>query len=145
MLIHIIFLNSRKGSKNASSYVAPPPSLRSHQYPNLHTNQRLIYCLLFCVYLRIFYSCNDVTVAGWAISTQAFDRLLWSLSREGSLSCHTYYGTGPRFKRSHPKDGQVQSPLITGHRHCRPSLTRFPMGNNMKLSMQDHYYMQFNL
>jgi hypothetical protein len=26
------------------------------------------------------------------------------LSREGSLSCHTYCDTGPRFIRSHPKD-----------------------------------------
>jgi hypothetical protein len=26
------------------------------------------------------------------------------LSREGTLSCHTYCDTGPRFKVSHPKD-----------------------------------------
>jgi hypothetical protein len=33
------------------------------------------------------------------------------LIREGSLSCHTYYDTGPRFLRSHPKD-----------RHLRPTV-----------------------
>jgi hypothetical protein len=35
------------------------------------------------------------------------------LSREGSLSCHTYCDTGPRFIRSHPKDRPIQSPLTT--------------------------------
>jgi hypothetical protein len=37
------------------------------------------------------------------------------LSREGSLSCHTYCDTGPRFIRSHPKD-----------RNPRPSGIRTP-------------------
>jgi hypothetical protein len=31
------------------------------------------------------------------------------LSREGSLSCHTYCDTGPRFIRSHPKDWALTS------------------------------------
>jgi hypothetical protein len=35
------------------------------------------------------------------------------LSREGSLSCHTCYDTGPRFFWSHPKDLSIQSPLTT--------------------------------
>jgi hypothetical protein len=32
------------------------------------------------------------------------------LSREGSLSCHTYCDTGPRFIRSHPKTGTRHVP-----------------------------------
>jgi hypothetical protein len=35
------------------------------------------------------------------------------LSREGSLSCHTYCDTGPRVFRSHPKNRPIQSPLTT--------------------------------
>jgi hypothetical protein len=35
------------------------------------------------------------------------------LSREGSLSCHTYCDTGPRFFLSHPKDHHNQLPLTT--------------------------------
>jgi hypothetical protein len=31
----------------------------------------------------------------------------------GSLSCHNYCDTGPRFFRSHPKDRPIQSPLTT--------------------------------
>jgi hypothetical protein len=34
----------------------------------------------------------------------AYARLSGFLSRKGSLSCHTYFDTGPRFFRSHPKD-----------------------------------------
>jgi hypothetical protein len=34
----------------------------------------------------------------------AYARRSGPLSREGSLSCHTYCDTGPRFKRSHPKE-----------------------------------------
>jgi hypothetical protein len=41
----------------------------------------------------------------------AYARRSGPLSREGSLSCHTYCDTGPRFIRSHPKD-----------RHPRPTL-----------------------
>jgi hypothetical protein len=35
------------------------------------------------------------------------------LSREGSLSCHTYCDTGPPFFQSHPKDRPIQLPLTT--------------------------------
>ena len=35
------------------------------------------------------------------------------LSREGSLSCHTYCDTLPPVFRSHPKDLPIQSPLMT--------------------------------
>jgi hypothetical protein len=41
----------------------------------------------------------------------AYARRSGPLSREGSLSCHTYCDTGPQFIRSHPKD-----------RHPRPTL-----------------------
>jgi hypothetical protein len=43
----------------------------------------------------------------------AYARRPGLLSREGSLSCHTYCDTGPRFFRSHPKDCPIQSPLTT--------------------------------
>jgi hypothetical protein len=43
----------------------------------------------------------------------AYARRWRPLSREGSLSCHTYCDTGPRFFRSHPKDHPIQSPLTT--------------------------------
>jgi hypothetical protein len=35
------------------------------------------------------------------------------LSREGSLSCHTCYETGPWFVRSHPKNHPILSPPTT--------------------------------
>jgi hypothetical protein len=41
----------------------------------------------------------------------AYARRSGPLSREGSLSCHTYCDTGPRFIRSYPKD-----------RHPRPTV-----------------------
>jgi hypothetical protein len=41
----------------------------------------------------------------------AYTRHSGPLSREGSLSCHTYCDMGPRFIRSHPKD-----------RHLRPTV-----------------------
>jgi hypothetical protein len=41
----------------------------------------------------------------------AYARRSGPLSREGSLSCHTYCDTGPRFIRSHSKD-----------RHLRPTV-----------------------
>jgi hypothetical protein len=37
---------------------------------------------------------------------------LWA-GIKGSLLCHTYCDTGPRFLRSHPKDRPIQSPLTT--------------------------------
>ena len=44
---------------------------------------------------------------------KAFAGLLRPFSREGSLSCHTCFDTGPRFSRSHQKDGAVFSPHTT--------------------------------
>ena len=44
---------------------------------------------------------------------QAYARRSGPLSREGSLSCHTCFDTGPQFSRSHPKDRPIQSPFTT--------------------------------
>ena len=38
---------------------------------------------------------------------KAFAGLLQPFSREGSLSCHTCFDTGPRFSRTHQKDRPV--------------------------------------
>jgi hypothetical protein len=43
----------------------------------------------------------------------AYARHSRRLSREGSLSCHTWCDTVPRFFRSHPNDQRILSPLTT--------------------------------
>jgi hypothetical protein len=45
-----------------------------------------------------------VTIAGDRVANLGLSRRSGPLSREGSLSCHTYCDTGPRFIPSHPKD-----------------------------------------
>jgi hypothetical protein len=50
------------------------------------------------------------------------------LSREGSLSCHTYCDTDPRFFRSHPKDRPIQSLLTTHERMWRMYSNSDPHG-----------------
>jgi hypothetical protein len=54
---------------------------------------------------------SPLPVKGCKIS--AYARHSGPLSREGSLSCHTYCDMGLRFFRSHPKDRPIQSPLTT--------------------------------
>jgi hypothetical protein len=64
-----------------------------------------------CVRL-FFYSHTGNFLAIWWLSPLpvtglhilAYARRSGPLSREGSLSCHTYCDTGPWFIRSHPKD-----------------------------------------
>jgi hypothetical protein len=64
-----------------------------------------------CVRL-FFYSHTGNLLAIWLLSPLlvtrlhilAYARRSGPLSREGSLSCHTYYDTGPCFIQSHPKD-----------------------------------------
>jgi hypothetical protein len=50
---------------------------------------------------------GDVTIAGEGLQNLGLCSALRPLSREGSLSCHTCCDTGPRFFRSHPKDGPI--------------------------------------
>jgi hypothetical protein len=51
------------------------------------------------------YSCTSNFSAIWRLSPLPVTGLCSApLRREGSLSCHTYCDTGPRFIRSHPKD-----------------------------------------
>ena len=63
---------------------------------------------------RIFHFYGDITINGeWL---QKFRPMLGAQglwAGRGSLSCHTYYDTGPRFFRPHPKDCHNQSPLTT--------------------------------
>jgi hypothetical protein len=58
---------------------------------------------------RIFHLYGDVTIAGEGLQNLG----LCSLSREGSLSCHTCCDRGSWFFRSHSKDGPIWSPLKT--------------------------------
>jgi hypothetical protein len=69
----------------------------------------LIDYILFYVPLKIFHLYGDVTIAGERLHA----RRSGPLSMVGSLSCHSYCDTGPRFFRSHPKDRPFQSPLTT--------------------------------
>jgi hypothetical protein len=56
----------------------------------------------------------------------AYARRSGPLSMVESLSCHTYCDTGPRFKRSHPKDRHVhptvgfEPPTQGSSDHCAP-------------------------
>jgi hypothetical protein len=79
----------------------------------MHLIDRLIvYSFTSCS--RIFHLYGDVTMTGEGLQNLGLDaRRSGPLSREGSLSCHTYCETGPRFFRSHPKDCPIQSPVMT--------------------------------
>jgi hypothetical protein len=72
-----------------------------------------VVCLF--VYLQLqeqFFSyLAVVTIPGDRAANFGLCSALRLLSREGSLSCHTYCDIGPRFIRSHPKD-----------RHPRPTV-----------------------
>jgi hypothetical protein len=56
---------------------------------------------------------SPLPVKGCKINTYA--RRSRSLSREGSLSCHTCCDTEPRFSRPYPKDCSILS-LLTTHK-----------------------------
>jgi hypothetical protein len=64
---------------------------------------------------RIFhYIYGDVTFTGEGMQTIGLCSALRTFEQGGgSLSCHTYCDTGPRFFRSHPKQSPIQSPLTT--------------------------------
>jgi hypothetical protein len=49
----------------------------------------------------------------WRLQNLGLCSALKAFKQGGSLSCHTYCDTGPRFFRSHPKDSPNQSPLTT--------------------------------
>ena len=51
-------------------------------------------------------------------------REYFTLSRQGSLSCHTKFDTGPRFPRSHPDDRLSWSPRTPRLGYWRYILTR---------------------
>jgi hypothetical protein len=86
------------------------------------TSQWFVYVILLFDWLivygftsrsRIFHLYGNVTTAGEGLQNLGLSRRSGPLSRERSLSCHTYCDTGPRFFRSHPKDCPIQSPLTT--------------------------------
>ena len=69
---------------------------------------------------------SSLPVKGWNI--WAFVLPFRSLSRQGFLSCHTCYDTGPRFTRFHPRNVPF-SPLLRKAR-CSEDLAWIPMGIN---------------
>jgi hypothetical protein len=73
-------------------------------------------CLITCGFtshLIIFHLHGDVTIAGEGLQNLACARRSGPLSRNESLSHHTYCAMGPRISRSHPKDRPIQSPFTT--------------------------------
>ena len=73
----------------------------------------IVYCLTSLS--RIFHWYGDGTIAGEGLQIWAYARHSGPLSREGSLSCHSCYDTGPRSIPSHPKD----------HEHSKRNSLRF--------------------
>jgi hypothetical protein len=71
--------------------------------------KRLFVVVCFKPHEQFFSYLAAVTITGDRAAN--LDLCSGPLSREGSLSCHTYCDTGPRFIRSHPKD-----------RHPRPTV-----------------------
>jgi hypothetical protein len=73
-----------------------------------YTEHILIHLLIiygFTSHTRIFHLYEDVTIAGEGL--QKLGLCSAPLSREESLSCHTYCDMGPRFFWSHPKDRPI--------------------------------------
>ena len=65
----------------------------------------------------------------WRWSAVKFSPLLGAyrpLSRDGSLSCHTYCDTGPRFLRSHPKHRPFSRLVRKARGQWGHILTRIP-------------------
>jgi hypothetical protein len=72
---------------------------------NTHFQSLVIICLFVYSHTSNFsaiWRLSPLPVTGLQIL--AYARRSGPLSREGSLSCHTYSDTGPRFIQSHPKD-----------------------------------------
>ena len=62
--------------------------------------KKLFVCLILwslSSHSRIFHSYVDITIAGEGLQILTYARLSWSLSSEGSLTCHTYCDTGLPF------------------------------------------------
>jgi hypothetical protein len=68
----------------------------------------VIYC--FTSRSKFVHLYGDVTITGEGLQNLGLCSALRALEREVSLSCHTCCRTGPRFYRSHQKDGPIQSP-----------------------------------
>ena len=67
----------------------------------------LIACLFvrcFTIRLRQFAHVETSLLSIKGYKMYAYDLHPRTLGRQGSLSCHTCWDTGPRFLRSHPKD-----------------------------------------
>jgi hypothetical protein len=75
-------------------------------YFRLRADWLIIYC--FTSRSRFFFY---LTITDQGLQNLGVCSVL--LNREGSLSCHTCYDTGPLFSRSDPKDRPIQSPLTT--------------------------------
>jgi hypothetical protein len=77
----------------------------------LHYPQLTFGCLFVCCFFFVYSHTSNVS-AIWRLSPLpvaglqifAYVQRTGPLSTEGSLSCHTFCDTGPRFIRSHPKD-----------------------------------------
>jgi hypothetical protein len=76
----------------------------------------IIHCFTSRSRIFTYMETSPLPVKGYKMWPMLGTQGLWlSLSREGSLSCHTCCDTGPRFFWSHPKDldRPIQSPLTT--------------------------------
>jgi hypothetical protein len=60
-----------------------------------------------------FYWYGDITISKEGLQNLGLCVAFGSLSRDGSLSCHTCCDMGPQFFRSYPKDCPIQSSPTT--------------------------------
>jgi hypothetical protein len=99
------------------------------------------------------YKYGDITIAGEGLQNLGLCSSLRALSREGSLSCHTYCDTGPWFFRSHPFIrtlrhargcwGPILTWILTGATtHCT---TVWPQYHNHACKNQPDYTISHNV
>ena len=55
---------------------------------------KFLFVWSFSSHSRIFHSFKDVAITGRRLQILTYARHLWSLSNEGSLTCHTYCDNG---------------------------------------------------
>ena len=63
---------------------------RGYHFVSIAYMYSILVCLGFIVPLENLYSYRDVTITGDGLQILTNPRHSWPLSREGSLTCHTY-------------------------------------------------------
>ena len=63
----------------------------------MHLKNLVVYLFGVFLHYRIFHSFGDVTITGEGLQILTYARHSWSLSSEGSLTCHTYCDTVQTF------------------------------------------------